>query len=42
MSHQQIFGDLEGFFLHVKYFANITPPVAIENGNGQRLFVGNR
>jgi hypothetical protein len=42
MSDQQIFGDRERLFLYVKCFANITPPVAIENGNGQRLLVGNR
>jgi len=42
MNGQQIFGGREGLFLYVKCFANITSPVAIENGNGQRLLVGNR
>jgi hypothetical protein len=33
---------LNKLFLHVKCFTNITPPLAVENGNGQRLPVRNR
>ena len=33
---------LTKLFLYAECFANIAPPLAIENGDGQRLLVGNR
>jgi hypothetical protein len=33
---------LTKLFLYAERFANITPPLAIENGNGQCLLVRNR